>query len=224
MDGYIRPFDKNHLPLDHDLTPESIQNLKAVKAARAKLQKLAMGSRMSDGAISTLLSSHATAENQEVLANAVASSKSMKNVRHRPTANTLRHSKLTQNTAPQSVADHIEQARKAALDPNLTYGRARRHGCTVDVREMFLSTRESLPENDPDGSAIKKLMVKYKLLDPSEAIRRKPMPNRRSNNKGDDGKPKKKRYYEKKRERITNKHLDGDAVGEYLREKMHEIK
>jgi len=212
IDGYIRQFDKNHLPLDNDLSPDSINNLKAVKAARAKLQKIAMGSRMSGGTISTLLSSNATAENPEMLAKAVASS-GAGSMRRRPPAS--RYSKLPHTTSQKVAAQQIEEAKKAASDPNLIYSHARRHGCTVDVRDMYLSTRMALPESDPDGSELRKLMVKYKLFEPNEQIRREPMP--RKKNLSEDGRPKKKRYYERKGQRITNKHLDSGPLGAFLR-------
>lgn len=103
-----------------------------------------------------------------------------------------------------------------ASAPALMYKRVRRHGCTVDVRNMYLSTNNAVPRQDPDGVAIHRLMVKYKLLEPKEPVRRTPTEKVRTN-LGADGKKKKKRYYERKGQRITNKHLDGTITGAYLR-------
>jgi hypothetical protein len=57
-------------------------------------------------------------------------------------------------------------------------------------------------------------MVKHKLLDPGEAIRRPRL--ERKPNVDNDGKPKKRRYYERKNQRMTNVHLVGTEIGNIL--------
>jgi len=221
-DGYIRPFDRTNIPLDHDLNPQAMENMKRARLARGELQRLAVGGSRGIGgsAISTLLSCHASADNPETLAKAVANSRAGGN-RRRPTAAALGgrmkapHAVASEG-GRKAAAERIEQLRKAASDPSLIYSRVRRHGCTVDVRNMYLSTNEHVPNQDPDGVVIHRLMVKYKLLEPNEPVRRTPTEKKRTN-LGKDGKKKKKRYYERKGQRITNKHLDGGIIGAYLR-------
>jgi len=224
-EGYIRPFNKDHLPLDHDLIPDAMGHMRAAKLARKELQKMAVGGSRGIGgsAISTLLSCHASADNPETLAKAVASSgHHAGGNRRRPTASAQLGRNITSNNSQggagsrKVAAERIEQLRKSASNPALIYNRVRRHGCTVDVRNMYLSTNSAVPTQDPDGVAIHRLMVKYKLLEPNEPVRRTPTEKVRTN-LGADGKKKKKRYYERKGQRITNTHLDGTSVGLYLK-------
>lgn len=38
-EGYVRPFDRRHLPLDHDLNPGATENMRRAGAARGELQR-----------------------------------------------------------------------------------------------------------------------------------------------------------------------------------------
>jgi hypothetical protein len=101
---------------------------------------------------------------------------------------------------------------KAAADPALAlYCHARRHGCTKDVRQMYLETRSLIPEADVD---LHKLLLELKLLEPGEQMRRPRLS--KTANLDNDGKPKKRRYYERKNQRMTNTHLEGTAIGAVL--------
>ena len=45
----------------------------------------------------------------------------------------------------------MAKLKEAALDPYLSlYSHPRRHGCTKDVRELYLKTRSKVPANDKD--------------------------------------------------------------------------
>jgi hypothetical protein len=104
------------------------------------------------------------------------------------------------------------QAKEAASDPFLSlYSHARRHGCTKDVREMYLAMRSFVPESDVE---LKRLLLKHKLLEPGEEMRRPRL--KRKANVDNDGKPKKRRYYERKNQRMTNTHLEGTEIGAVL--------
>jgi len=111
-----------------------------------------------------------------------------------------------------SVVETIEAAKKAASSPSLMYSHARRHGCTKDVRQMYLATREDVPESELD---LHNLMIEYKLIEPNEAMRL-PRMKKKNANVDNDGKPKKRRYYTKKGQRITNTHLEGTDIGVML--------
>ena len=97
------------------------------------------------------------------------------------------------------------------MDPSLYYIHARRHGCTKDVRQMFLATRADVPESEV---VLHKLMIQHKLIDPGEPMRRPRM--KLQSNLDNDGKPKKRRYYERKNQRMTNTHLIGHEIGAVL--------
>jgi hypothetical protein len=105
------------------------------------------------------------------------------------------------------------QAREAASNPNLAlYSHARRHGCTKDVRTMYLATRPEVPVSELE---LKTLLLKHKLLEPGEEMRRPRL--QKKANVDNDGKPKKRRYYERKNQRMTNTHLEGTEIGAVLR-------
>lgn len=209
VDGYIRPFTAKILPLDGHLSEEAQKNVLAAKKAREKLLKMAHG--RSGGVAGQLLGSHAHASNPTSLASSFAGSavSSMKNKRPIP--------KITASSSQQPM-QHLnntvkrEDLEKAASDPALAlYCHVRRHGCSRDVREMYLATRTLVPESDTD---IHKIMLEHKLLEPREQMRRPRLA--KSSNVDNDGKPKKRRYYERKNQRMTNTHLEGTEIGAVL--------
>jgi hypothetical protein len=57
---------------------------------------------------------------------------------------------------------------------------------------------------------LQQLLVKHKLLEPGELMRRPRF--KRSSNADNDGRPKKRRYYEPKNQRMTNTHLEGMEI------------
>ena len=111
----------------------------------------------------------------------------------------------------RTVTEMVQDAKEAAMDPSLYYIHARRHGCTKDVRQMFLATRADVPESEV---VLHKLMIQHKLIDPGEPMRRPRM--KLQSNLDNDGKPKKRRYYERKNQRMTNTHLIGHEIGAVL--------
>lgn len=111
----------------------------------------------------------------------------------------------------EAVKLAVENVRRAASNPSLSYSHAIRHGCTKDVREMYLETLPSIPESEVD---LHKLLLEHKLIDPGEKLVRPRM--KRKSNIDNDGKPKKRRYYERKNMRRTNLHLDGTEIGAIL--------
>lgn len=217
-DGYIRPLTEKLIPLDSTLPAFAKENLKKADEARERLQKIAHGRGISSGVASQLLSSHAHSSNPTTLAASFASSSLMG-----PSASRKRPSssqKSGQNVGAGGSIHSSDQTKKDALsaqeaasDPNLAlYSHARRHGCTKDVREMYFDTRKLVPESDLD---LHNLLLEHKLLEPGEAFRRPRL--KRKANVDNDGKPKKRRYYERKNQRMTNTHLDGTEAGAVLR-------
>jgi hypothetical protein len=77
---------------------------------------------------------------------------------------------------------------------------------------MYLKTRGKVPEAEAD---LKAALVEHKLLEPGEEMRRARLKKRA--NVDNDGKPKKRRYYERKNQRMTNTHLEGTEIGAVLR-------
>jgi hypothetical protein len=105
-----------------------------------------------------------------------------------------------------------EDLEKAAADPYLsTYRHARRHGCTKDIRELYLETRDLVPKEDKD---LHQVLLEHKLIEPGEPLRPKPLA--KPSNVDGQGNPKKRRYYERKNQRWTNTHLDGSEIGRLL--------
>jgi hypothetical protein len=204
-DGYIRAFTAKYLPLDAPLSDTAIENLQAARQAREQLFKLSHG--RSGGMAGQIFGSNAHASNPTALAKSLASTSSSTSfMRKRP--KTTSYSSTTnhhqQGTIPK---DALAQA---ATDPALAlYSHARRHGCTLDVRDMYLATRKYVPESDEKLQAA---LIKYKLLEPGEQMRR-PRLTKTGPNVDNDGKPKKRRYYERKNQRMTNQHLDGTKEG-----------
>lgn len=111
----------------------------------------------------------------------------------------------------EAVKAAVEDARQAASNPALSHSHAIRHGCTKDVREMYLETLATIPTSEVD---LHKALLENKLIDPGEKMARPRM--KRKANVDNDGKPKKRRYYERKNMRRTNTHLDGTDIGAML--------
>lgn len=213
VEGYYRPFDERHIPLDHPLEKETVENVRAAKEAQTRLQKIAaaQGRAVTGGAGAQLLSSNATATNPETLAKAFVSTASSGNLRRRPNGARVHHGA---HMNAKKAAEQIEEAKKAASDPCLIYSHARRHGCTLDVRDLYLATRDDIPPPEKEVD-IYNMMIKYKLLEPNEPMKR-PRMSKKNMNLGEDGRPKKRRYYERKGQRMTNTHLIGTEIGQAL--------
>uniref|UniRef100_A0A7S1BGZ2 Transcription initiation factor IIE subunit beta n=1 Tax=Corethron hystrix TaxID=216773 RepID=A0A7S1BGZ2_9STRA len=110
-------------------------------------------------------------------------------------------SKVQQNNGPSLTLS----------SPAMVYCRARRHGCTSDVRDMFLATKaevSNLSECD-----LHQKLVKLNLIPEGVPIQR---PRMKRSTGTEDGKPKKRRYYTKKDQKITNGHLKGTELGAIL--------
>jgi len=226
---YIRSLTEKLLPVDSQLSKTVLENLQKAREAREKLLKLAHG--RSGGVASQLLGSHAHAANPTTLAASFGTA-SMTGSRKRgpakattmsstmavsrggdSTSSTRPSTTTTTTTTTMTPDDIVIQAKEAASDPYLAlYSHARRHGCTKDVREMYLATRSLVPESDVE---LKRLLLKHKLLETGEEMRRQRL--KRKANVDNDGKPKKRRYYERKNQRMTNTHLEGTEIGAVLR-------
>ena len=219
VDGYIRHFDEHVIPLDHELKRETKDSIKLAKEAQAKLHKVAAAhgrAVMTGGAGAQLLSSNATDKGPEQLAAAFASTASSASLKRRSRINNS--SQL--NT--KKSAEQIEAAKKAASDPSLLLLHARRHGCTIDVRELYLATSAEIPTPDKEVE-IFNMMVEHKLLEPSELMKR-PRMSKKNMTLDENGRPRKRRYYERKGQRMTNTHLIGTEIGQALAaaaEKQH---
>jgi hypothetical protein len=228
QDGYIRPLSEKILPLDAALSATAIENLTKAKAARDQLHKVGHG--RSGGVASQLLGSHAHASNPTTLAASFGTGNV--NSRKRPNKGSSSSSSnpTTNDGTNEAVGDSVSssssattpalskhsamrQAQEAASNPQLSlYGHARRHGCTKDVRAMYLATRKHIPELEQELHA---LLLEHKLLEPGELMRRQRL--QKKANVDNDGKPKKRRYYERKNQRMTNTHLEGTEIGAVLR-------
>jgi TFA2 Winged helix domain 2 len=216
IDGYIRPLSESQLPVDGALSESAIRNLSNAKYAREHLIKLSHGLTRSSGSAGAtsaaqLAGSHAHSSNPATLAASFASS-TINNFHLRKRSSAMNDA----GTGNSSTSDPIltkEALQKAASDINLAlYSHARRHGCTRDVRQMYLQTRSYVPEADID---LQKVLIEHKLLEPNEQMRR-PRLTKQGSNVDNDGKPKKRRYYERKNQRMTNTHLEGTYIGAIL--------
>ena len=232
VDGYCRKFDASSIPLDGPLGEQSgLANLINAKAAREQLRSTAAG------VPTALLSSFATEKSPSLLvgnlAKSVASSLGGRGGgageggdRKRAKIHNNRQSGDGRGGGSSAAAASgatrgkfdaeavklaVENVRRAASNPSLSYSHAIRHGCTKDVREMYLETLPSIPESEVD---LHKLLLEHKLIDPGEKLVRPRM--KRKSNIDNDGKPKKRRYYERKNMRRTNLHLDGTEIGAIL--------
>lgn len=207
IDGYIRPFTAKKLPLDDALSEAAQNNVRSARQARELLLKLAHG--RSGGVTGQLTGSHAHSSNPTTLAASFATAAASHQHRKRPNTAFLKSAPSEQQPVELSKV----ALEKAAANPSLAlYSHARRHGCTNDVREMYLATRASVPESDYD---MHRVLLEHKLLEPNELMRR-PRLAVRGDNVDNDGKPKKRRYYERKNQRMTNTHLEGTEIGALL--------
>mmetsp|Transcript_21292 Transcript_21292/g.30446 ORF Transcript_21292/g.30446 Transcript_21292/m.30446 type:complete len:594 (+) Transcript_21292:21-1802(+) len=219
IDGYIRPFSQDMLPLDGPLREESKNNIQFAKDARDRLYSLVSSS---SGSKAHPHSTTSTTKIHNILSSSASSGLIGSSViRKRPT----KHSTMVSNTttansgasnatssgATSSGPPSMESIRQASSDPALVYSHARRHGCSTDIKEMYLATRADVPVDETD---LFKVLVSYKLLEEGEAMRRPRM--KRKTDQGANGKPKKRRYYERKNQRITNVHLLGTEMGAVL--------
>jgi len=215
VEGYIRDFDELSIPLDHRLEEGTLKKMEAAKDALKHLHTVAAQGRVSTGKQkgvgAQLLSSNANAANPEALAAAFASTASSANFRRRPTGN---RNTSAGHLDAKKAAEQIQAAKKAASDPNLLHSHARRHGCTLDVRDLYLVTREKIPPPEKEVD-IYNMMIKYKLLESDEPMKR-PRMSKKNTTLDENGKPKKRRYYERKGQRMTNTHLEGTEIGQAL--------
>lgn len=205
IDGYIRAFNDTTIPLDSALPASAIKNLIQSKEARERLIRLAHGGR----AAAQLLGVNAHASNPGALAESLGTSHAAGSRRRPHKAHT------TSSTASLKAAtqESMSKLKEAASDPCLSlYSHARRHGCTKDIREMYLKTRDKIPQSEVD---LKEALVEHNLLETGEEMRRARLKKR--SNVDNDGKPKKRRYYERKNQRMTNTHLEGTEIGAVLR-------
>lgn len=222
VEGYIRKFDGKTIPLDHKMQTETIENMQAAMEALKNLHDVASKHRGASGKPqkgpgAQLLSSNANAGNPEELAAAFACSVSSVNFRRRPGLGPVgnrNHLLLSHSADAKRAAEDLEMTKKVASNPNLVYARARRHGCTLDVRDLYLATREEIPPPEQEVD-IYNMLIKYKLLEPEEPMKR-PRMSKRNMMLDENGKPKKRRYYERKGQRLTNTHLIGTEIGQAL--------
>ena len=210
LDGFMQPFTSRILPADAPLPPSAIENLLKAKEAREKLLKLAHGIR-AGGASSQLLGTNAHSSNPVALASTLGTTHALGS-RRRPQAGSGVGA-ASSASARAAAQEAMAKLKEAALDPYLSlYSHPRRHGCTKDVRELYLGTRSKVPDMD---NKLKDNLVEHKLLDPGEEMRRVRLQKR--SNVDNDGKPKKRRYYERKNQRMTNTHLEGTEIGSLLK-------
>lgn len=207
LEGYIRILSEIAIPLDNYLSQETISNLIAGAEAQKELHRVASthGRATTGGAGSQLLSSNASAKSPEALAEEFSATRGL---RRRITGS------LSGSVEAKQKTDHLESAKKAACNPVLMYCHARRHGCTKDVRELYLATRFEIPKPEEELE-LHNRMIKAKLIDENEPLKR-PKLSKDNANLDEDGRPKKRRYYERKGQRITNVHLEHTELGRLL--------
>lgn len=209
---------------------EARERLHAIAGGEGKGGGTGTGAGMrgvTGGASATLLSSFASEKNPSMLAGVFAKSVAasfgmgraggaMGGARKRPKINTRRPGDNAHGPGgasgggkqraldAEAVKAAVENARRAASDPALSHSHAIRHGCTKDVRDMYLATLADIPTSEVD---LHKALLEHKLIEPGEKMARPRM--KKKSNVDNDGKPKKRRYYERKNMRRTNTHLDG---------------
>jgi len=210
LDGFIRTFDAKEIPADAALPQSAIENLRKAKEAREQLLKLAHGGR-AGGAASQLLGTNAHSSNPKDLAGTLGTRKP-NGIRRRPQMGSGVGA-VSSADARAAAQEALSKLKKAAENPYLSlYSHARRHGCTKDVRELYVGTRGKVPDTE---AGLKAALLRHKLLEPGEEMRRVRLQKRP--NVDNDGKPKKRRYYERKNQRMTNTHLEGTEIGAVLR-------
>ena len=165
IDGYIRPFNSKVISLDNSLSPNGIENVQKAKEAKERLAKLAHGAgvtRSSGGGGGSLgvlvgqaLGSLAHTGNPKTLASSAVSSSVPISASARRKRNAA-GAPITGSSKEELIA--------AASDLTLaTFSHARRHGCTKDIRQMYLETASLVPESDAELQA---LLLQHKLLEP----------------------------------------------------------
>ena len=175
VDGYIHSFDSQTLPLDNDLSPQGVANIKQAKETRERLAKVAHGGRISSGGggggslgvlVGQALGSWAHSSNPTALAGVAASSSAASSSssssalssaarRRHDNRNTLGSTNNSQGGAgaqPPTKEELIQAASDVAL---ATYSHAWRHGCTKDIREMYMATSSLVPDNDIELKAVR---------------------------------------------------------------------
>ena len=212
-DRYVRPFEAKHVPLDHALSDSAQQNIRAARQAREKLPKLGHGRRVTG----QLTGSSAHASNPTKLEAPLATAPNYLNQRPPTRAANLfgpSNPRPQQQHHLSAALSKTAELEKAAADAALAqYSHARRHGCTLDVRSLYLDTRSAVPESDDD---LQQLLVQHKLLEPNEPMR-KPRLAKTGSDVDNDGKKRKRRNHERKKQRlVTNKHLEGTEIGALL--------
>jgi hypothetical protein len=206
QDGYVRPFSAKLLPLDHELTESARANLRQARTAREHIPK---ASQNSNANASNPVHHHHTTGGGAGAAHGHHHHKRSGGGGNGNNNNSMLPP--TSKRAKSSTGGEASTA-SAASDPAFgLYAHAWRHGCTTDVRDMFLATRKLVPESDKD---LQEALVKHGLLGPHEQMRLPRLSTR--NNVDNDGKPKKRRYYERKNQRITNTHLNDTDIGASL--------
>jgi hypothetical protein len=88
-----------------------------------------------------------------------------------------------------------------------------------DIRDLYFATRSKVPLDDVE---LQKTLVQHGLLSSQEPMRRPRLKLGTKNNLDSDGKPKKRRYYEAKKSRLTNIHLEGTEIGATLARAMEQ--
>jgi len=229
---YVKPFDSSTLSLDASINNGTASTIENAVIGRARLRSAMSimggaggiggggmrgsgggalgGGGVAERAASSILSQEASAPNPSTLAAELAkyTPKSVAGamggkVRGRP----IGASALA--AALQYKADAAAAVKTAASNPTiLGQARARRHGCTVDVRKMYLATASELPSKAEED--VHDLMVKHGLLDENEEWRQTRTKRNTERKVGEDGRLKKRRYYTKRGQQFTNKHLSGD--------------
>jgi hypothetical protein len=216
---YLREFKAKTIPLDGPLSETAQNHLTQAKTARERLLKLTHG-RSGGVAAAQLLSSHAHSHNPTVLAATLAGGTSANQLRKRPHVKMSAAATTTSASHPTSLSSQRKSKDaliEAASHPSMnSHSHARRHGCTKDVRQLYLSTRDWVPEADADLQA---LLVRHQLMEPGEQLRLERLAKTKDD-KDNDGKKKKRRYYERKAQRRTNHHLDGTWMGGVLARAM----
>ena len=117
---------------------------------------------------------------------------------------------MSSAAAANHASSHAKRA-AAAANPDLVYTKARRHGCSKDIRDLYLAARMDVPESEVE---LHKLLLANKLLEKGTELRRPRIQKKADNTV--NGKAKKKRYYIKKGHKITNTHLEGTEIGAVL--------
>lgn len=216
-DGYVRDFTERSIPLDHPLLPETSNRIQRGKQALAKLLEIvSTGGQGVTGKASKqkLLSSNATSDNYETLAENCAIGQGSNSARRRPTNTRSHFFNPHHGLKKKATSSQIEELTKASKDPTLIYCHPRRHGCTLDVRDLYLKTKNEIPLPDKELE-IFNLMVKHKLLDKNSKMKR-PRMSEENKNLDKDGKPMKRRYYIKKSDQLRNDHLKDTALGDLI--------